>query len=220
MRYLQETIFHSGWVGVWLFLLGATLGTLLDALHVYTGVERYPMPTSLGVAWWVPLLFGVAAIVIGYSHPMVKKRQQACDRKKVAAIVIGYSHPMADALLQHRRPKRRLVISLSELTWLLLAYLIAASMLEAGAKVGILVVIYLNFWLLAGRTWQNLLLGFVTAVTGTLIEMILVAAGVFSYIHPDIFGIPYWLPCMYACASLAVGDVGRSLMSLHTRTVP
>lgn len=196
MRYLQETIFHSGWVGVWLFLLGATLGTLLDALHVYTGVERYPMPTSLGVAWWVPLLFGVTAIVIGYSHPM------------------------ADALLQHRRPKRRLVISLSELTWLLLAYLIAASMLEAGAKVGILVVIYLNFWLLAGRTWQNLLLGFVTAVTGTLIEMILVAAGVFSYIHPDIFGIPYWLPCMYACASLAVGDVGRSLMSLHTRTVP
>jgi hypothetical protein len=176
-------------------VLGATLGTLLDALHAYIGVERYPMPAILGVAWWVPLLFGAAAVVIGYSHPM------------------------ADALLQHRRPKRRLVISLSELTWLLLAYLIAASTLEAGAKLGILVVIYLNFWLLAGRTWQNLLLGIVTAVTGTLIEMILVTAGVFSYIHPDIFGIPYWLPCMYACASLAVGDVGRSLMSLYTRTV-
>ena len=101
----------------------------------------------------------------------------------------------------------------------LLAYLIAASTLESVAKVGILIVIYLNFWLLAGRSWQNLLLSLVTAITGTLIEMILVNAGVFSYIHPDILGVPYWLPCVYACASLAVGDLGRSLMSLYARAV-
>ncbi len=32
------------------------------------------------------------------------------------------------------------------------------------------------------RDWQNLLLSFVTAITGTLIEMILVAAGAFTYL--------------------------------------
>src|SRR6266568_9121381 len=101
MRYLPHTASHKAWVALWLFLLGATFGTALDALHVYTGVERYPMPAFLGVAWWVPLLFGAAAIAIGYSHPLV------------------------DPLISRTRPYRRLSSSIGELTWLVLAYLIS-----------------------------------------------------------------------------------------------
>jgi insulin-induced protein INSIG len=184
---------HHGRAILWLFLLGATLGTALDALHVYSHVERYARPVLFGLAWWVPLLFGAAAVAIGYSHPLV------------------------DPLIHNARPYRRLATSITELTWLLLAYLVAASPLDSIAKTGLLVLIYLNFWLLAGRGWQNLLLSFVTAITGTLVEMILVAAGAFSYVRPDIFGVPYWLPWIYACASLAVGDLGRSLMSISAR---
>jgi len=195
MRYAQDTITQRTWAAFWLLLLGATLGTALDALEVYSGVERYPRPMLFGVAWWVPLLFGAAAIAIGYSHPLV------------------------DPLISRTRPYRRLSSSIGELTWLVLAYLISASPLDSQAKVGLIAIIYLNFWLLAGRSWQDLLLSFVTAVTGTLVEMILVNAGVFSYTHPDILGVPYWLPGLYACASLAVGDLGRSLMFLHTRAV-
>ncbi len=195
MRYSQETITQRAWAAIWLLLLGATLGTALDALEVYSGVERYPWPMLFGVAWWVPLLFGAAAVAIGYSHPLV------------------------DPLISRTRPYRRLSSSIGELTWLVLAYLISASTLDSQAKVGLIAIIYLNFWLLAGRSWQDLLLSFVTAVTGTLVEMILVNAGVFSYTHPDILGVPYWLPGLYACASLAVGDLGRSLMSLQTRVV-
>ena len=62
---------HKGWPILWLFLLGATVGTGLDAFHVYSDVERYPAPVLFGVAWWVPLLFGAAVVVIGYSHPLV-----------------------------------------------------------------------------------------------------------------------------------------------------
>jgi hypothetical protein len=77
---------------------------------------------------------------------------------------------------------------------------------------------HLSQLLAIGREgWQNMLLSSVTAITGTRIEMILVAAGAFSYLHPDIPGVPYWLPCIYACASLAVGDLGRSLMSISVR---
>lgn len=195
MRYSQDTITQRTWAAFWLFLLGASLGTALDALEVYSGVERYPGPMLFGVAWWVPLLFGAAAVAIGYSHPLV------------------------DPLISRTRPYRRLSSSIGELTWLVLAYLISASTLDSQAKVGLIAIIYLNFWLLAGRSWQNLLLSFVTAVTGTLVEMILVKGGVFSYTHPDILGVPYWLPGLYACASLAVGNLGRSLMSLQTRAV-
>jgi hypothetical protein len=193
MKYLQDTIFQKARAALWLFLLGAILGTALDALDVYAGVERYPMPMLFGVAWWVPLLFGAAAIAIGYSHPLV------------------------DPLILHVQLYRRLSSSIGELTWLILAYLISASILDSLAKAGLISLIYLNFWLLAARSWQALLLSLVTAFTGTLIEMILVNASVFSYIHPDILGVPYWLPGLYACASLAVGDLGRSLMSLQTR---
>jgi hypothetical protein len=195
MRYSQDTSSPGAWAIFWLFLPGATLGTALDALEVYSGVERYPRPMLFGVAWWVPLLFAAAAVAIGYSHPLV------------------------DPLISRARPYRRLSSSIGELTWLVLAYLISASTLDSLAKVGLIAIIYLNFWLLAGHSWQDLLLAFVTAVTGTLVEMILVNAGVFSYTHPDILGVPYWLPGLYACASLAVGNLGRSLMSPHVRVV-
>ncbi len=171
-----------------LFLLGATLGSALDAFHASSGVEHYPTPVLFGLAWWVPLLFGGAAVAIGYSHPL------------------------ADPLLHHRRPPRPIWVNLGELTWLVLTYLISASFLDSLAKVGILTILYFNFWLLSGAGWQNLVLSLVTAITGTLIEMILVTAGAFSYLRPDFIGVPYWLPCIYACASLAVGDVGRALL--------
>jgi hypothetical protein len=190
-----EIMKNSGWVIAWLFLPGAIFGTALDAIDVYSHVERYSSPVLFGLAWWVPLLFGAATVAIGYSHPLL------------------------DPLISNIRPAHRLSISFGELTWLLLAQLVGASILDSIAKVGLLILVYLNFWLLAGRSWQNLLLSLVTAITGTLIEMTLVAAGAFSYVHPDIFGVPYWLPCIYACASLAVGDLGRSLMSLSQRGI-
>lgn len=170
-----------------LILLGAIVGTALDAFHAHNDVERYPSPALFGVAWWVPLLFGAAAVSIAYSHVFI------------------------DALL-HQRRSPQLVTSLAELAWLVLAYLISAGTLDTLAKTGLLLLIYLNFWLLAGRTWQNLVFSIATAITGMLIEMILVSVGAFAYVHPDFLGVPYWLPCLYACASLAVGDVGRSLI--------
>src|SRR5205807_3902158 len=107
-------------------------------------------------------------------------------------------------------------VNLGELTWLVLAYLVSASFLDSLAKVGLIAILYFNFWLLSGAGWQNLVLSLVTAITGTLIEMILVTAGAFSYLRPDFIGVPYWLPCIYACASLAVVDVGRYLFLSST----
>jgi hypothetical protein len=179
----------------WLFLPGATLGTALDMLYVQSGIERYPSPALFGVAWWVPPLFGAAAVGIGYSH------------------VLG------DVLLRHRRIRSHLLWSAGESLWLVLTYLLSASGLASLAKVGLVLVVYLNFWVMVGGGWQIALLGLVTAVTGTLIEMILVAAGAFTYLHPDFLGVPFWLPGIYACASLAVGDLGRALFFAGRRGI-
>ncbi len=103
--------------------------------------------------------------------------------------------------------------------WVVLAYVVSAGELDSWEKVGLLGVIYFNFWVMAGRSWQNLVLSIVTAITGTLVEMVLVAAGAFSYVHPGMLGVPYWLPCIYMCASLAVGDVGRALFLYQQREV-
>jgi hypothetical protein len=185
----------DGKVFLWLFVPGATIGSALDAFHVRSGIERYAVPAFLGIAWWVPLLLGTAAVAIGYSHPLL------------------------DPLLGQAPRPHPLPVSVAGLSWLLLAYLISATALLSIEKVVLLCTIYLNFWLLAGRSWQNLLLSVITAITGTLIEMLLVAAGAFSYVHPDFIGVPYWLPCMYACASLALGNLGRSFISSSTRGI-
>src|SRR6266480_4738552 len=108
---------NSGWVIVWLFLPGAIFGTALDAIDVYSHVERYSSPALFGLAWWVPLLFGVAAVAIGYSHPLV------------------------DPLIHNLRRPRRLTTSIAELAWLLLAYVIAASPISSLAKTVLLTLI-------------------------------------------------------------------------------
>src|SRR5579872_4841944 len=102
---------------LWLFLPGALLGTALDAFHVFSHVERYASPTLLGVAWWVPLLFGCAAVAI------------AC------------SHPLLDPLLRHHR-YRSLFSSLVELAWLPLVYLISASFFDTLTKTALILLIY------------------------------------------------------------------------------
>ncbi len=181
---------RHGWAIGWLFVSGATIGTLLDALQVNSRVERYPAPALYGEVWWVPLLMGSAVVAIGYSQVLV------------------------DPLLGHRRSTRHLWLTLSEQGWLILAYLITVLSMGALATAGLLLLIYANFWLLAGSSWQNILFSIVTAITGSLIEMTLVASGAFSYTKPDLLGVPLWLPCLYAIASLAVGDLGRNLLAV------
>jgi len=177
----------KGWAVLTLFVLGATLGTGLDPIDMYSQVTHYTIP------WWLPPTFGIAAVAMGYVQPML------------------------DPLLRHVRPVRRLSTSFAELVWLVLAYLVGGSALASLAKVGLLLLIYLTFWWLAARSWQSLLLSAITGIAGTVVEMILVAIGLYSFVHPNIFGVPYWLPCIYAVASLALGDLGRSLLHFFNR---
>ena len=50
------------------FLLGAVAGTLLDQIHVRSGVLWYAHPVLFGQAFWVPLVFGAGGLVLVNSH--------------------------------------------------------------------------------------------------------------------------------------------------------
>jgi hypothetical protein len=55
-----------------LFLVGAVAGASLDMIHVVSGVLSYPNPFyPWGQALWVPLLFGMAALVLVWGYQMV-----------------------------------------------------------------------------------------------------------------------------------------------------
>jgi len=67
-------------------------------------------------------------------------------------------------------------------------------------------------WLLFETTWQGVLIMAISAVVGTICELILIHTfKAYIYTHPDIFGIPLWIPVHHMTASIAVGNVGRVL---------
>ena len=68
-------------------------------------------------------------------------------------------------------------------------------------------------WYVSDKTWQGFVLAILTAIVGTGFEMVLTTTGHFYYTQPHILGVPVWLPLLYICASIAVGNLGRKLLS-------
>lgn len=55
-------------------LAGLIIGTPLEALHVKTGVLVYKNPTLGLQAWWVPILFALAGILLCEGHHQLRKK--------------------------------------------------------------------------------------------------------------------------------------------------
>ncbi|MBI2711901.1 MAG: hypothetical protein HYX41_03405 [Bdellovibrio sp.] len=178
------------------FVLGGILGTAGDFSHVASQTDGYanplyPLPT--GQPFWVPLLFGSASLGICISH------------------LLG------DRFL--KRPENLLAESWPSAVSGVLVFLglyVTSGFLPlptGGAKDLVLWIISLVFWLLADRTWQGALLAVGTAVVGTCVEIGLTQSGAFFYTQNEsgFFGVPPWLPSLYIAASVAVGNLARTL---------
>lgn len=42
-------------------------------MHVATGATAYSAPVAFGLAWWVPFLFGAAAVAMGLARPLAER---------------------------------------------------------------------------------------------------------------------------------------------------
>ena len=172
-----------------LALAGATIGTGLDAIHVHTGTTAYAQPVLFGQAWWVPPLFAGAALAIGLGRPLVER-------------VLGVHGPTPTASA-----------TAGGMGLFVLAY--AASGLVGGGpalRSVLLAAMFAAAWLLWDRTGLGLVLAMLTAIIGTLVEITLVRTGTFGYREPSLAGVTVWLPWLYGCAAVGVGNFGKRLV--------
>jgi len=183
-----------------LFVLGAILGPVGDSFHVVSGTTDYPPNLFHLYFWrlpfWVPLIFGVAGVAIGTSHPQMDRWLGAPpDRpgsRSFAAVVFGIA------------------------SFLGIYAMTAFVPLRSGGSLDVLIALSaISVWLLLDRTWQGLVLAAMTALVGTFTEISLVHVGAFWYLPPKnlLFGVGSWLPWLYVSASVAVGNLGRYLLA-------
>jgi hypothetical protein len=184
---------------LFLFALGAVLGTAGDIGHVLTGTTAYAQGVYVWyfldvMPWWVPLLFGGAAVAIGLSHPWMDRILGAAERPGTRSagrmglgLALFLALYLASGLLPHQ------------------PYRLDHAVVAAGA---------LGLWLALDRTWQGAVMAAGTAAAGTAVEMFLIGRGVFWYGVQSVqwHGVADWLPWLYAAASVAVGNCGRRLL--------
>ncbi len=169
-----------------LAVAGAVLGTLLDGVHVATATTRYARPAVLGLAWWVPLEFGAAALAIGLSHRLVDRLLGRDVRPSGARVAAGMALALA-------------------------LWATSGVVKPAGMALGILAPASVAMWLALDGTLVGLALAIATAAAGVTVESTLVSLGVFAYAAPDAGRVASWLPWLYVAASVAVGNYARWL---------
>lgn len=177
-----------------LFFFFALVATLCDQVWVRLGVLVYPRPTLFGQSWWVPLLFGVVALVAIHSVALLTN------------LLLPASTP------RPRDPGGR---ALTAAAWFVAAYL-AGGLFDAHAWA--LAVVLFALWLL--RLWPAsnsvregfvlVLLSLAVAAAGTLGEWAAGRFGLMYYPRPDVFRVPYWLPTLWLHAALMARELARA----------
>lgn len=170
----------------WLLAIsfGSLLCTLLDQLHVRFGVLAYRRGPMFGQAPWVPALFAAATLIglFGYSTRARK---------------LGFWRDLMDG----PRDRWGTLEAAWALAWMVGAYALSGPLQHwPRALVAAYLMTYaLRCWALRapGLGWSGLQL----AVGGTFFNSYLASTGVFHYRHPDLWGVPLWLPGVYLHAA-------------------
>jgi len=203
-----------------MFAGSAVLGPLCDGCHSRHDVLHYVeqpgkvLLPGLGDAsvplletvWWVPVMFGVAGIVLGASHPFF------------------------DAVLsqerfgQPRRPVPGWGPTLLVIAAFCACYELSGSLAQAQALLGNtdhlltvdapLFAVAAIIFAASERTVGGALIALLTAVAGPALEIGLInILHLYAYSAPDFFGVPSWIPWVYFAGAPAVGALGRQCLS-------
>lgn len=173
----------------WLFLLGATVVTVFDGFHTHSGSTEYANPVFAMAAWWTPLLFGSAVLGLGavYArlHPKLGGPREiaSAERLAIGFVVFGCLYFASGYLPASNVVKLAVLVAGAAALALLLDKSSAAWILAIGA-----------------------------AVIGPSFEIGLTHAGGFRHMHPDLWGIPMWLPGLYLAAAFSLGGIARKVL--------
>jgi hypothetical protein len=162
--------------------VGATLGSLLDAIHTHFGATAYTDPLALRAAWWVPLIFA-SAYATSVARPLLDK---------------GPRPPLWKAALGMALFINAYALSVAPWPWPVRAAVIGG-LFAAG------------FWV-CDRTRAGLIVAAIAAVCGPLAEAMLVRAGTFVHHEVLALGVPGWLPFLYLTAAVGLGTLAKWLV--------
>jgi len=193
------------------FVAGALLGPVLDGTHSSHNVLHYTNPSilrfgdvyQLETCWWVPLLFGLAGIILGVSHPLLDDYHDTKNAKEMA-LPARVTRPSAWFVASA-------VLVFSFDYWLSgeLAQRAVGSDHVFAVDVPLAVLALLT-WRVFDNTAGGAFMAALTAVCGPLLEVALInALHLYTYTSADWFGTPSWICWVYAAGAPAVGAVGR-----------
>ena len=202
---------------------------------------------TLETAWWVPLLFGTAGIIIGLGHTLGDtlrlkigakdpnaKDPNAKDRKDP---IDAGSSPDALATFVDACPGRPAfgwepAPSVVGACIALFAVQYASSGVLATtvdpafpgapryAVDAALAASGVGAWGVFDGTRQGLVVAVATAVAGPFTEIFLInVTHLYHYENPDVFGIPSWITWVYFCGSPAVGNLSRAVRARRRRAL-
>jgi hypothetical protein len=172
-----------GWVGI--AVAGAVVCTICDHLHVVNDVLSYPHVAFWGEAWWVPLLFASAALVIVANARVVRRL---------------FGAPALDA----PRPARLTADGIAFVT----AYAFTA---YGHTLPNVVLGVLFGFWLARALTSPLWLVVYsvLVALGGTAFEGTWSALGFFRYQEPDFYHVPRWLPGIYLHVAFLTAGLER-----------
>jgi hypothetical protein len=166
--------------------LAGAICVALDHLHVTEGVLFYAHPVIWGQAWWVfPLFFGATLAIFGG---------------------LRLVHPKP---LDNDPPMRA---AAGDFIALVTAYAFTAF---AASLPNVVLFVLLGTWVaraVRGMPGRHIVFCVLCALIGSAFEATLSGTGAFTYYHPDLFGVPRWLPALYLHAAVA-GDSARRVVT-------
>ena len=172
-----------------LALAGAAICTVCDHLHATHGVLYYVHPVAWSQAWWVPLLFaGASLAAVGGATPIRRlfgaRPASAPTVREIAGDAIAF----------------------------IAAY--AYTSFAPADSPNVTLALLAAWWLarvVRGRATWLVVYSLVMAVAGSAFEAGWSALGFFYYRHPDLAGVPRWLPGISLHAALVAGPLERVL---------
>jgi hypothetical protein len=188
----------------------------------------------LETGWWVPPLFGAAAVVIGVGHTSldawrirasVRAAREQELRNSSKAQTVRRTADLIDECpakpaLGFTPGWTGVNLCISVFAFQYLASGILASP-ESPFVDGflpyhlidlILAVWACLTWYVFDNTRQGLFMAGLTAFAGPCAEIVLINYGhLYEYSHSDFAGIPSWIPYVYACGAPAVGNLSRQV---------
>jgi hypothetical protein len=185
------------------FLSGAVVGQLVDFAYPLSNSLHYHRPTwklegtGLEVCWWIPILYGIAGLILVIGHPLLDRRTGQEPRggfnpswgftflSIIYFIAQFYAGPfMSGAGMSH-------------------AWVFAFTMTTG-----------LFAWWLFDRTKGGMFMLALTMVCGPMLELVMInVLDLYHYTRPDVFGIPIWFIGAYICGCPANGNLGRKYLA-------